>query len=336
MKPKLLVFELWRVGDLAIASPFVQAACRRFQVTVVAQPVARLFQQRFWPEANLVEFTAPWTAFYGKYRLHVWPWKALRDLVKQLRAQQFDAAVSARWDLREHLLLWCMGARETVGYPNRGSRLLLTKPLQRLGRLAHRYDDWWVAAQGLGIDLPARKKIPPPPARPAKAILIHTGAAFAVRVWPLARYRNLAEHLRKKGFGVRIACDPPQREIWRKLGEEAVAPSNLEELLDLIQKHSVLIGNDSGPGHLAALLGVPTFTFFGPQLSEWFAPVHPQAQWIDGKPCPFKQCFDYCRFPVPHCIQDITEDEARGRIDQFLAGLFPSSGQGSTPSTPGL
>ena len=98
-----------------------------------------------------------------------------------------------------------------------------------------------------------------------------------------------------------------------------LVPKTLEELLSAIDANSALIGNDSGPGHLAALLGVPTFTFFGPQLSEWFAPIHPAAEWIDGKPCPYKQCFDYCRYPVPHCIQDITEAEARERIDQFLA-----------------
>src|SRR6478609_8425297 len=157
MKPKLLVFELWRVGDLAIATPFIQSALKQFDVTVLAQSVARTFQQRFWPEAKLVELTVPWTAFYGKYRLHQWPWPKLSKVVTQLRRERFDAAVSARWDIREHLLLRLTGARDRLGYPNRGSRALLTQPLQRLDRLAHRYEDWWVPAQTLGLDLPARR-----------------------------------------------------------------------------------------------------------------------------------------------------------------------------------
>lgn len=319
MKPKLLVFELWRVGDLAIATPFIQAATERFEVTVLAQPVARTFQQRFWPTVRLVEFVVPWTAFYGKYRLHTWPWKGLAKLIKELRLSHYDAAVSARWDLREHLLLWLTGARQSLGYPNRGSRVLLTQPLVRLGKLAHRYDDWWVAAQSLGIDLPARKDRPMPPRREARAVLIHTGAAYEVRVWPLERFRNLAGRLRQKGYSVQIACDAGQLDWWMKHGEGgAVVPKEIGALLDVINRASVFIGNDSGPGHLAALLGLPTFTFFGPQLPEWFAPIHPAAEWIAGKPCPYKQCFDYCRFPRPHCIQDITEAEAFERIDRFL------------------
>lgn len=320
MKPKLLVFELWRVGDLAIATPFIQAATERFDVTVLAQPVARTFQQRFWPTARLVDFVVPWTAFYGKYRLHAWPWKGFWKLLKELRDSRFDAAVSARWDLREHLLLRLTAARERFGFPNRGSRVLLTRPLMRLGKLAHRYDDWWVAAQAVGVDLPARNRLPTPPARATSAVLIHTGAAYDVRVWPLERYRNLVLRLRKKGLAVQVACDAGQLDWWVKHGETGVAvPKQIDALLDLIDGAGAFIGNDSGPGHLAALLGVPTFTFFGPQLSEWFAPVHPRAQWIDGKPCPYKQCFDYCRFPRPHCIQDISEAEAFERIDRFLA-----------------
>jgi ADP-heptose:LPS heptosyltransferase len=307
---------------LAIATPFIRAAREHFEVTVLAQASARVFQQRFWPETRLVEFTAPWTVFYGKYRLWSWPWRELLRVVQQLRRERFDFAVSARWDLREHLLLRLTRARARLGFPDRGSRVILTKPLARFGRLAHRYDDWLVAAQALGIHLPPRDRLPPPAPRRTRAVLIHTGAALPVRVWPLDRFRNLVTWLRSEGFAVQVACDAAQRDWWLAEGETgALVPRSLEELLDLLDQQSVFIGNDSGPGHLAALLGVPTFTFFGPQLSEWFAPVHPAAQWIDGKPCPFKQCFDYCRYPVPHCIQDISEAEARERIAAFLETL---------------
>jgi len=47
---------------------------------------------------------------------------------------------------------------------------------------------------------------------------------------------------------------------------------------------------------------VPTFTIFGPQLPSCFTPLHPQAEWIEGKPCPYKPCYDYCQFAAPHCL----------------------------------
>jgi heptosyltransferase-2 len=90
------------------------------------------------------------------------------------------------------------------------------------------------------------------------------------------------------------------------------------ELLPLLDRASVLIGNDSGPGHLAAFAGVPTFTIFGPQLPEWFAPLHPAAQWVAGKPCPYKPCSDYCRFAEPICLTGWTEPEIWARIEPFI------------------
>jgi ADP-heptose:LPS heptosyltransferase len=323
-KPKLLVLELWRVGDLAIASAFLRQACQVYDVTLLAQPLAKTLHSRFWPDVRLVPFVMPWTVFRGKYRLDRWPWRSLVTLARQLRTERFDMALSTRWDPREHALLWWSGARHRMSYPKLGSGAILTHRLRRAGPLAHRYDDWWVAAQALGIAMPARTALEVTPRPDHREILIHTGAASPVRVWPLERYRNLANRLRLTGHDVRIACDAGQRAWWLHQDESGVVtPSSLEALLSLVDSVGAFIGNDSGPGHLAALVGVPTFTFFGPQLSEWFLPVHPLAECIDGKPCPYKQCFDYCRFQEAHCILGITEAEAWERIQAFLRKVLP-------------
>src|SRR4029078_10615987 len=78
-------------------------------------------------------------------------------------------------------------------------------------------------------------------------------------------------------------------------------------------------GNDSGPGHLAAFNGVPTFTLFGPQLPELFGPLHPQSVWVEGAPCPYRPCSDYCRFSVPHCLWDLPGDSVWPQIQQFVS-----------------
>src|SRR5436309_3136442 len=67
VKPKLLIVELWGLGDLVIATPFLRAAAEEFDVTLVAKPFARDLQARFWPQVNVLTFVAPWTAFKGKY-----------------------------------------------------------------------------------------------------------------------------------------------------------------------------------------------------------------------------------------------------------------------------
>ena len=88
--------------------------------------------------------------------------------------------------------------------------------------------------------------------------------------------------------------------------------------VDTLASADRFIGNDSGPGHLAALLGVPTFTIFGPQLPQLFAPQHPHAAWIEGAACPYKPCFDACRFPRPHCIETLSLDAVWPRVQAWL------------------
>ena len=323
VKAKLLVVELWGLGDLIIATPFLQAACQRFEVTLAAKPYAMDLQRRFWPDVSVVPFVAPWTAFRftHKYRLYAWPWREMFRLLKRLAAQRFDFGLSARWgDPRDHLLLLLAGAKTRLGFPRLGSRIILTKPLARPDPQAHRYEYWRVMARVLGFDMPAREVLGLPHLHPDGEILVHTGAGQPVRVWPLVRYRTLAARLRGKGYRVQIACDPDQRTWWLQAGEKDIAtPRTVTELLALADRAGAFIGNDSGPGHLAAFCGVPTFTLFGPQLSEWFAPLHPASEWLEGKACPYKPCSDYCRFPAPYCMVNSGEEEVCALVESFAA-----------------
>ncbi|MGH7952168.1 MAG: glycosyltransferase family 9 protein [Limisphaerales bacterium] len=331
-KPKLLIVELWGLGDLVIATPFLRAATEKFDVTVLAKPFALDLQPRFWPEIKVVAFNAPWTAFKKKYHLWRWPILEMIRLRRKLAAEQFDFGLSARrvasfplsGDLRDHLLLKLFGVKNRIGFPFLGSRILLTQPLIRPEPQSHRYESWRAAGNALGIELPPREKISIAATPKHETILIHSGAGQAVRVWPLERYKNLASRLRQKHFQVQVACDPDQRDGWLRDGEiEIATPKTVAELISLIDRAGAFIGNDSGPGHLAAFCGVPTFTIFGPQLPEWFAPLHPQAEWIEGKACPYKPCSDYCRFSKPFCIQDLSEEEVWPRVEQFLKNVKP-------------
>jgi heptosyltransferase-2 len=323
VKPKLLVVELWGMGDLVIATPFLEAASGKYAVTLLAKPYAKDVQMRFLPAVEVVPFIAPWTAFQHKYRLWAWPWREMLRLNRRLSAQSFEFGLSARWDPRDHLLLTLAGAKNRLGFPRLGSQVFLSQPLARPDPRAHRYEHWRVMAQALGFELLPRERLAMPKSRREGQILVHTGAGQPVRVWPLERYRDVVARLRLKHFQVQVACDPDQRQWWLSAGEREVAtPHSVAELLALVDRAVAFIGNDSGPGHLAAFCGVPTFTLFGPQLPEWFAPLHPASEWLEGKACPYKPCSDYCRFPVPVCMVNSGEAEVWERVEAFLARVL--------------
>jgi ADP-heptose:LPS heptosyltransferase len=316
MKLKLLVVELWGMGDLVLSTPFLQAAAGPFEVTLLAKPVARELQPSLWPGVEVMPFNFPWTAFKGKYSLTHWPWRELASLTRQLRSRRFDIAVSARWDPRDHFLLWLSRARKRVGFPRLQSGLLLNERLSRPSPGAHRYENWRVMGRHLGFELPAKERLTPP-AHQSDTVLIHSGAAQPARVWPLERFQFLAEQLRRNHYTVRIVCDAAQRSWWISHGENVVVPASLSELMGLLDGAGIFVGNDSGPGHLAAIMGVPTFTLFGNQFPSLFAPLHPAAEWMEGSPCPYKPCYDSCRFAKPECLLGIDVSGAWMKLKTF-------------------
>ncbi len=320
VKHKLLIVELWGLGDLVIATAFLRAAAERFDVTLLAKPFALDLRPRLWPEVKVVTFLAPWTTFTNKYHLWRWPWLEMVRLRRRLAAEHFDYGLSARWDPRDHLLLKLFGARNRLGFPRVGSQLFLTQPVARAKPEEHRCESWRVIGRALDVSLPPREKILQPAPRGGRTMLIHSGAGQPVRVWPLEQYRQLAARLREKAFSVQVACDPDQRAWWLQTGEAEVAtPTTVTELVALIDRAGAFVGNDSGPGHLAAFCGVPTFTLFGPQLPEWFLPLHPAAEWIEGKACPYKPCSDYCRFATPRCLWNVNEEEVWAQVERFAS-----------------
>lgn len=318
MKPKLLVLELWGLGDLVIATPFLQAAMAKYEVTLLAQPFATELRPRFWPAVEVIPFTAPWTAFHHKYQLWRWPWRELSRVRRELMARQLDYGVSVRWDPRDHLLLQCCGVRERLGFPRLNSQMFLTRELSRPKPTVHRHESWRMAGRALGLELPEPANLFANPKPTTASVLVHTGAKIPLRVWPLERFKTIITRLRQQGLTVQVACDPDQLNWWQSHGENPASPVTVTELLQCLDAAGVFIGNDSGPGHLAAACGRPTFTLFGPQLSEWFIPLHPAAEAIEGKPCPYKPCSDYCQFAKPFCLHDITVEEVWPRVSDFV------------------
>lgn len=301
--PRLLVLELWGLGDLALAVPFLRAAAAQARVTLLAKPHAAPLLARFAPEVELVPFIAPWTAFRGKYRLHRWPWRELARVRRELNRPRFDLGVSARPDPRDHALLLLAGVRRRLGFPRAGSRLLLTQPLPRPAR-PHRAEHWAGLAHALGWSPP----MPEPRIQAGgRRIVIHTGAGQPARQWPVERFAEITGRLRAAGWQVSLLDDSLR---------------DLDALLAALAGADRFLGNDSGPGHLAALLGVPTFTIFGPSLPEHFSTRHPQAAWIEGAPCVYKPCRDYCRFAEPLCLHALSAGEIWRALQPWLADDF--------------
>ena len=91
-----------------------------------------------------------------------------------------------------------------------------------------------------------------------KRILIHSTSARPTRNWPKKDFVKLALHLEKMGYQP-VFIPGTEIENWRDV-PNVVQFKTLDHLSSFIYESGFLIGNDSGLGHLASALGIPTLT----------------------------------------------------------------------------
>ena len=107
----------------------------------------------------------------------------------------------------------------------------------------------------------------------APEVVIHLGSGSPAKCWPVANFHVLASALQKKGWHTALLCGPVERARQLAVGDlRTLYPPDLRSLAGLLAKAALFIGNDSGPGHLAAAVGTPTLTLFGPTDPRLWAP----------------------------------------------------------------
>ncbi|MBP9842264.1 MAG: hypothetical protein KBC64_07590 [Simkaniaceae bacterium] len=87
--------------------------------------------------------------------------------------------------------------------------------------------------------------------------LIHPTSADPSHIYPRARFLKLAKKLQRQGREVHFIVAPHEKEAWEEIPYPLHAMS-LQDLSSFLYESGQLIGNESGPAHLASNVGIPT------------------------------------------------------------------------------
>lgn len=101
-----------------------------------------------------------------------------------------------------------------------------------------------------------------------KRVIINPTSTSDKKNWPAEKYIGLARKLKKKQFEPVFVVAPAERNEWQlNLKNEFALPefASLDAVAQFIYESGYMIGNDSGIGHLAANLGLPTLSLFSRQ-----------------------------------------------------------------------
>ncbi len=119
-------------------------------------------------------------------------------------------------------------------------------------------------------------------------VALHPGSGGKAKRWPLENYLGLAARLIEEdnAFVVIFTGDAENDRFKAdvdafargRLGAAHFEQPELIALAALIERSSLYIGNDSGPTHLAAVIGRPVLALFGPTDSGVWMPAGPDVE----------------------------------------------------------
>ncbi|MGE0485056.1 MAG: glycosyltransferase family 9 protein [Gammaproteobacteria bacterium] len=264
---RLLVVTLSNIGDVVMTTPVLEALAAAFP----GQAIDVVGDQR----SSDVLRGAPWLGevFHRDKRGGI---TAQFELLRRLRRRRYAVAV----DLRTPLIPYLLRARRR--YARHGRR----------GHGRHAVEEHFaVVASLLGAKpVPAcRLHVDPTAAGaagkalamlPATArwLALAPGANWPGKCWPAAAYRALAERVGERFDGFVVLGSAADREaaaMLKALSRPCVdltGQTDLATAAAILARAAAFVGNDSGLGHMAAALAVPTVTVFGPGEPERYRP----------------------------------------------------------------
>ena len=243
---------------------------------------------------------------------------ARRELAARLKGRHFDVLLHMQLALRASLIARRIRATIKLGFDRPRARelqWLFTNRRIAAHRREHVLDSFFGFAAALGVherllrwEVPvaagaqetAAQLIPDG----ARVLIISPCSSHTLRNWRAERYAAVADHaVRVHGMQV-LLCGAPsavEREMGAAIIRHARCPisnrigaDTLPQLLALLARARVLLSPDSGPVHMATMVGLPVIGLYaatnpdrtGPYLARnWCVNAYPQAaERFRGRP----------------------------------------------------
>ena len=320
LKPfRILIRSSNWLGDSVMSVPAVRAIKRGrpdARVTVAApEKIAAIW--KLVPEVDEI-ISLPAGSLLGTVR-------AIR------RASPFDVAILFPNSLRAALEAWLSGIPRRVGYRGHHRSWLLHQMVRqrsRIGRIEHQAEKYLRIARDAGAEVSA-------PHLPAASVA-HGGAGHKIALCPGAEYGPAKRWLPERFAAMAAAVSANRPVEWvlfgtatdaavgdviaTALGEHCVnriGRTSLAELIEELRACRLLVTNDTGTMHLAALLGLPTVSVFGSTEPRMTAPLgHGHIilrHHVECSPCFLREC------PIDfRCMKAVSVEEVTAAVRSVL------------------
>ena len=325
--PRILIVRPGGIGDAVLLIPAIQAIRKSYpqaDIQILAEKRnAAVFD--LCPEVGRV-------FHYDR------PGQLLSALCRR-----YDAVIDTeQWHRLSAVVARLTGARLQVGFATNARRRLFNHAAS-YAHARYEADSFFDLLTPLGIARPDSFPIPflqVPLEAMATAgellldlsgkpfVTLFPGASIPERRWGAERFRPVAEHLSRAGFGVVLvggAADSREGEaiVAGGLGLNLAGRTSLVETAAVIDRSALLVSGDSGVLHMAVGLGKPTVSLFGPGIAEKWAPRSPD-HIVLNKNLSCSPCTRFGTTPRcprgAQCMREITVDEVIAAVEEMLGG----------------
>lgn len=274
------------LGDTVMASPLVRSIAAESKSTeligsLVIESLLQFpdFRAKCFPAGNLGNVAQ------------------LLSMAKRVRTGSYQAAFLVNRSFRSALLVRLAGVPKRIGHATEGRGFLLTTKL--------RYDMDRNEAQcyldmARAIDLPLSVTMPELWISDAERINgrslissatvgIQPGARHPFKEVPAAVWRDVGQKLTASGHRLAFFGGQEEQGQMEALGLEGIdliGKTTIRETLGALAGLKLMIGGDTGVMHMAAAIGTPTVTIFGPTPAKkwgWFHDPHQVLQARENK-----------------------------------------------------
>lgn len=285
---KILIIKPSALGDIALALPVLAAMRRNFSDAKISWLIRPEFAGLLEGHEYIEELIPFDRKFLGKSWYNPKAFAALIRLILKLRREKFDAVADLQGLFRTGFLSWVSGCRNRYGmiearefagiFYNRkvdrdeGLRHLVDRYMKIVGAMGA--EDLAVdfvfakdgQAEGRIEDLLTRRGVE----KDNYAVLI-PGSAHESKCWPAGRFAKLADRIADE-YGMKIVAAGTRSEgqIIEAINNQSRADiinlageTSLKELAALLRGARIVVGNDTGPSHIAACMPVNVVVVYG-------------------------------------------------------------------------
>lgn len=268
------VLRLSAIGDVCHTLALVQAIQREWPSTALVWVMGKVEASLFGDLPNVEVIV------FDKHQ----GWKAYLTVWRQLRGRHFDALLQVQSALRASLLSLGIRARYRLGFDAQranDAQQLFTNVKVPSPTAPHVVDGLMAFAKVLGIhDLTPRWQITVSAAdqhwaraqlNAKPTVIVVPASSKTYKNWTVAGYAAVAEYAVRAGWQVVLCGSPAANEQALAAQVCAACPvellnqvgkTTLKQLVALIQQARLVIAPDSGPVHLATLVGTPVIGLY--------------------------------------------------------------------------